>query len=54
MYQTVKFRPNDSIKFKVYLPDGRDFMTTIPDTAPPSPVNPLLQISALFEIEHIE
>jgi hypothetical protein len=53
MYQTVKFRPNDSIKFKVFLPDGREFMTSLPDTAPPSPSNPLLQVSALFEIEHI-
>jgi len=53
MYQTVKFRPNDSLKLKIYLPDGREFMTTQPDNAPPSPVNPLLQISALFEIEHI-
>jgi len=54
MYQTVKFRPNDSLKMKIYLPDGREFMTSNPDTAPPSPANPLLQISALFEAEHIE
>ena len=54
MYQTVKFRPSDSLKIKVYLPDGRDFMTTLPDTAPPAPPNPLVQLSALFEIEKID
>lgn len=54
MYQTVKFRPNDSLKIKVFLPDGREFMPTIPDNAPPSAPNPLVQISALFEVEHIE
>ena len=54
MYQTVKFRPSDSLKIKVYLPDGRDFMTTLPDTAPPAPPNPLVQLSALFEVEKVD
>ena len=54
MYQTVRFRPNDSIQVRIYLPDGRQFMTSQPDNAPPSEVNPLLQITSLFEIEHID
>lgn len=53
MYQTVKFRPNDDLKIRVYLPDGRDFATVIKDTAPPGRPDPLAQISALFEVEKI-
>lgn len=49
----IHFNPNDSFKFKVFLPDGREFMTSLPDNAPPSHVNPLLQVSALFEAEYV-
>lgn len=53
MQQTVKFRPQDSLQIKVYLPDGREFMTSLSDTAPPSRPNQHLQITALFEIEKV-
>jgi len=48
MHQTIKFKPNDSFKFGVYLFNGKDFKTVIPETYSPLPSNELTQISALF------
>ena len=48
MVQTVKFKPNDTFQFSVYLPDGRLFETVMTDWYSPSAPNPLLQIDALF------
>ena len=49
-HQTLKFRPNDNIRVRVFLPDGEDFNTVLTDRMPPLQVNPLLQISILVEI----
>jgi hypothetical protein len=53
MAQTIKFKPNDSLKFSVYLPDGRLFETVEQDFLSPYPPNSLLQINAVFGIRRI-
>ena len=50
----MKFSPNSQLKFRVYLSDGETFKTLEPDTIPPLPPNPLLQVSALFSIEKMK
>ena len=50
MTQSIKFNHLESMEFKIYLPDGKEFMTRDCDNAPPSSTNPLLQVSALFEM----
>jgi hypothetical protein len=52
--QTIKFKPNDNLKFGVYLCDGTPFETFIKDNKPPKKPNPLVQISALFSIKRID
>ena len=53
MVQTVKFKPNDSLRFSVYLPDGRQFETVYDDYLSPYPPNGSLQIEAIFGIRRI-
>ena len=45
---TIKFRPNESFHFRVFLPNGEDLDYNIDDNAPPVGPNPDLQISVLF------
>ena len=52
--QTLKFKPNDNLKFGVYLSDGTQFKTLIKDTKPPLKPDPLVQISAIFAIKRID
>ena len=51
--QTIKFKPNDNLSFRVFLSDGNDLVTIAPDNAPPELPNPYLQITALFEIQRL-
>jgi len=51
--QTIKFKPNDTIKFSVFLPNGELFKTVVSDTESPELVEPIVQISALFSIKRI-
>jgi len=53
MVQTVKFKPNDSLKFSVYLPDGQLFETVEQDYLSPYPPNGIIQIDAVFGIKRI-
>ena len=53
MTQTLKFKPNDNLKFRVFFNDGQTFSTVAVDTAPPTVPDPLLQVSALLEIERL-
>lgn len=53
MTQTVKFKPNDSLRFSVYLPDGRLFQTIQTDYLSPYPPNIRLQIEAIFSIRRM-
>ena len=53
MVQTVKFKPNDSIRFSVYLPDGTLFLPVDQDILSPYNPNSLLQINAVFSIRRV-
>jgi hypothetical protein len=51
MTQTVRFRLDDNLKFKVSLGStGETFRTTIPDNIPPAEPDHNLQVNALFEM----
>lgn len=52
MVQQLKFKPNDSFNFAVYLPNGELFLTE-DDYMSPSEPNPLLQISACFKVTRL-
>lgn len=54
MSQTVKFKPNDSLRFSVYLPDGNLFIPIYYDTSSPYEPNELLQIHAVFSIKRLK
>jgi hypothetical protein len=51
--QIVKFKPNDNLRFSVYLPDGTAFQTLLPDTLSPYPPDPALQIHAVFSLHRL-
>lgn len=51
--QTVKFKPNDNLEFRVYFPDGTTFTTSASDTSPPVAPDSKLQISAEFSIQRL-
>lgn len=53
MKQTVKFKPNDQLKFTVYLPNGEILKYASPETFSPLPANPTIQISAVFQITRL-
>ena len=53
MIQTIKFKPNDNLYFKVTLPNGEIYDTNLPEFFSPSEPNPKCQISALFSIRKI-
>jgi hypothetical protein len=50
MTQKIKFKPNDNLRFEVYLPDGSPFKTLLNDTYTPYPPDPRVQIEAVFSI----
>jgi hypothetical protein len=50
MTQTIKFKPNDNLRFSVFFSDGKLFETYIIDTLPPYEPDPRLQIEAVFKI----
>lgn len=51
--QTIKFKPNDAMKFAVYLPNGELFTLKDEDTTSPMAPDPLIQISAMFAIKRL-
>ena len=51
--QTIKFKPNDSLRFSVRMQNGDLFKTILPEFLSPSRPNPLAQISAYFSIRRI-
>lgn len=51
--QTIKFKPNDNLRFSVRLQNGEIFKTTLPEFFSPSQPNPRSQISAYFSIRRI-
>lgn len=54
MIQVCKFKPDQAMHFRVYLPNGEPIVWATPDNAPPLSVNPLLQISATFGLRRID
>ena len=53
MIQTIKFKPNDNLYFKVYMATGEIFKTIIDENFSPTIPNPLGQISAVFKFKRI-
>jgi hypothetical protein len=53
MRQTVKFKPNDSLRFSVYLPDGKLFTPVKKDLFSPYEPDRHLQINAVFSIRRV-
>lgn len=53
MKQTIKFKPNDNLKFSVRLPNGQVYDTVLYESYSPSLPNPLAQISARFAITRL-
>jgi len=51
--QTVKFKPNDNLYFRVYLQNGELFQTQTKDTIPPLEPDVFVQISAEFSIKRL-
>jgi hypothetical protein len=52
MIQTLKFKPNDSFRFSVYLPNG-ELIITEEDYFSPSAPNPWVQISACIRMRRL-
>lgn len=50
MKQTIKFKPNDNLLFRVFLPNGQLLQTLLPDILSPYNPDPRLQIEAVFSI----
>jgi hypothetical protein len=53
MRQVVKFKPNTTLRFAVYLPDGSPFIPIKRDRFSPYEPDPLLQINAVFSIRRL-
>lgn len=51
--QTVKFKPNDTLLFSVFLPNGELFEPILEDNKSPLPPNKLVQIEAIFSIKRL-
>lgn len=51
--QTIKFKPNDCLRFSVFLPDGTLFEPVEKDNLSPYPPNYRLQIDAMFSIRRL-
>lgn len=51
--QTVKFKPNDNLHFRVYLQDGTLFQTELQDFAPPLHPDFFVQVGACFAITRL-
>ena len=53
MHQTIKFKPNDNLYFKVTLGNGQVYKTILEEFYSPATPNPLAQITALFSFKRI-
>lgn len=53
MAQTIKFKPNDNLRFTVRLPNGELFSTLGKEQFGPKAPNAEIQISALFQIRRL-
>jgi hypothetical protein len=53
MVQTIKFKPNDNLYFKVSLYSGESYETVVPEYYSPSTPNPRAQVTAVFSIKRL-
>jgi hypothetical protein len=53
MTQTMKFVPNQKLRFSVFLPDGDAFQPVMLDNSPPLPPNRRIQISCSFSFRRV-
>ena len=53
MVQTIKFKPNDTLKFSVRFSTGQLYETILPEFYSPSIPNPDAQISACFALKRL-
>lgn len=53
MRQTVKFKPNDNLRFSVYLPDGKPFEPVRNDLFSPYEPDTAIQIDAVFALRRL-
>lgn len=53
MVQTIKFKPNDNLRFSVKLSNGQIYQTVDQEYYSPSPPNSEIQISALFAVRRL-
>lgn len=53
MTQTIKFKPNDNLRFSVHLPNGDIYRTLEEENFAPEAPNPEIQISAVFSIKRL-
>lgn len=53
MVQTIKFKPNDNLRFSVRLHTGEVLQSIDPESYSPSPPNHDIQISAIFSINRV-
>lgn len=53
MVQTIKFKPNDNLRFSVRLHTGEVLQSFEKETYSPHPPNPDIQISAIFSINRV-
>jgi len=53
MKKTVKFKPNDNLIFRVFLPNGTLFQTLLPDVLVPYEPDSRLQVQATFSIARV-
>jgi len=53
MKQTIKFKPNDNIRFSVHMSTGELFKTLVPEIFGPNSPDPITQISACFSMKRL-
>ena len=53
MTQTIKFKPNDNLYFKVSMSTGETYKTILQEFYSPASPNQLNQITALFSFKRI-
>ena len=54
MTQTIKFKPNDNLRFSVYLPDGSLFQPLVLEILSPYPPDIKNQIDAVFSFKRLD
>jgi hypothetical protein len=53
MSQTIKFKPNDTLRFAVTLPNGEVYENVIEEKFSPFAPEPRIQISAMFSLKRL-